>query len=233
MRKVFIFLGLLTTLPTVAEVVEDIHWGMDVEENVSFATAKECDKIVREALQANGFIPKKTGDYEQGPTVFSATENQEWKSVVKCMLSYDLVITTVIGLKENLQKAEQINDKIKALQQAKSNPAKTPQVEEITEKVVIADEKNQKQPETKQKQPINYFGKQKSISAPKGYKVLAAPTLAAEVLKEETRTSTIGAVGYIETAEGKFYISEYSWNQYQAGKDSNWIYIIPNESKSK
>jgi hypothetical protein len=187
-----------------AEMLEEVRWGMDIEENVSFTDAKVCDTVVREVLQENGFIPKKTGYYEQGPTIFSESEDKMQKSIVKCMLSYDLVITAVIGQKENLQKAEQINESIKNRQQ-------TPPVQQIDHV----------------EQAFTHFGLQQKIPAPHGHIIYAEPTLKSAILKQVAQPDMVEVVGYVTTEEGRFYVTQYSWTQYQAGKDPNWIYINP------
>lgn len=217
MKIKLIFLSGLIIFPVGADILEEVRWGMDIEENVSFANAEACNDVVRSVLQENGFIPKKTGYYEQGPTIFSVNEDNTQKSVVKCMLSYDLVVTAVIGLKENLQKAEQINDGIKNRQQTPPIPTTQQNSTPNTTQIEL----------NKQKQPFTNLGQQQKIPAPHGHIVLAGPTLESDILNQIAQPGTIEAVGYVETEEGKFYISQYSWEQYKAGKDPNWIYIFP------
>lgn len=221
MKIKLIFLSWLIIFPVGADILEEMRWGMDIEEDVSFANAEACNEVVRSVLQENGFIPKKTGNYEQGPTIFSVNEDNTQKSVVKCMLSYDLVITAVIGLKENLQKAEQINDGIKNRQQKQIPPVPTTRQNNTTNTNTTQIDLD------KQKKPFTHLGQQQKIPAPHGHIVLASPTLESDILNQIAQPGTVEAIGYVETEEGKFYISQYSWEQYKAGKDPNWIYIIP------
>jgi hypothetical protein len=225
MRIGLIFLSWIVISPAFAEILEEIHWGMDIEENVPFANAETCNEVARSVLQENGFIPNKTGYYEQGPTIFSVNEDKTQKSVVKCMLAYNLLITAVIGMKENLQKAEQINNDIKNRQQQQNQPI--PIGQQQNQPVPINQQENKQVEQNNQKKPFTYFGKQQTIPAPRGYMVLASPTLGADILNQVAQSGAVEVVGYVETAEGKFYISEYSWEQYKAGKDPNWIYISP------
>lgn len=214
----YFFLSCLLIFSVSAETLDNIRWGLDIQENVSFPNAETCNDVVRDALRQNGFTPQKTGYYEQGPTIFSVSTDQTQKSIVKCMLGYNLIITTVIGTKHNLSKAEQINSSIESYQS--SQPA-------IQPKPIVQPKRDETQPEVKAKQPFTYFGEQKQIPAPHGHMILASPMLGADVLNQVTQAGTVAVVGYVETAEGKFYISEFSWTQYKAGKDPNWIYIFP------
>lgn len=106
-------LGLILTTwiaPTVwAESIDEIKWGLMIEEKIHFDTPEACDAAVRQALVKAGFEHIQTGMYEQGPTIFGRSLKSQQKSLTKCLLNYDLLMTTVIGEKNNLVKATLIN----------------------------------------------------------------------------------------------------------------------------
>jgi hypothetical protein len=59
----------------------------------------------------------------------------------------------------------------------------------------------------------------------KGFIVKSAPYLQAKTLKETKTSGTLQIIGYLETDEGRFYMSNWSWKRAQNGKKSNWLWI--------
>lgn len=75
-------------------------------------------------------------------------------------------------------------------------------------------------------QEVQIFERIREIPAPGGHLVLAAPNLAAEVLKDVKESATVNASAALETHEGTFYISDWSYQRWRAQHiKPNWIYV--------
>ncbi len=60
-----------------------------------------------------------------------------------------------------------------------------------------------------------------------GYRVLAAPALAAEVKKTVALPEEVNIAGWLDTAEGRFYLSDWSLERRQRGESHFWIVSNP------
>ena len=63
------------------------------------------------------------------------------------------------------------------------------------------------------------------IKAPFGFVVKSDHYLQAKTLKEISTSTVIGAIGYLETDDGRFYMSSWSWDRALKGEPPNWIFI--------
>lgn len=63
------------------------------------------------------------------------------------------------------------------------------------------------------------------MTAPKGFIVKSAPYLQANTLKETHTSGTLQIIGYLETDEGPFYMSDWSWRRAKNGQKPNWLWI--------
>jgi len=63
------------------------------------------------------------------------------------------------------------------------------------------------------------------MTAPNGFIVKSAPYLQANILKETHKSGTLQIIGYLETDEGRFYMSDWSWKRAKNGQKPNWLWI--------
>lgn len=63
------------------------------------------------------------------------------------------------------------------------------------------------------------------MTAPDGFIVKSAPYLQANTLKETYIFGTLHVIGYLETDEGRFYMSNWSWKRAKNGQKPNWLWI--------
>ncbi len=54
------------------------------------------------------------------------------------------------------------------------------------------------------------------------------PSLYAKDVKIITTPEYINVAGYLNTENGRFYMSDWSWRRLSEGKDPNWVYIYEN-----
>ena len=92
--------------------LSDVSKGLDIQEKIHFSSADQCQETVTTALNNTGYTVEKAEEYKQGPTIWGVSEGRTNKSMTKCMLRYDLVITFVIGQKDNLKAAVDLNKEI-------------------------------------------------------------------------------------------------------------------------
>lgn len=113
---------MLLTLAAYAAPVDTVRIGQSTLEHIHFDSPEACDEAVQTALQQAKFAHDKTGFYDQGPAVFSKSQDGKHKAVSKCLLNYDLLATTVIGddARANLRYAIQINQNTKQALEAKA-----------------------------------------------------------------------------------------------------------------
>jgi hypothetical protein len=95
--------------------LSDVNKGLDVQEEIHFSSADKCQNTVATALNHTGYTVEKAETYPQGPTIWGVSRDRTHKSMTKCMLRYGLVITFVIGKKDNLTAAVNLNKEIKRL----------------------------------------------------------------------------------------------------------------------
>ena len=64
--------------------------------------------------------------------------------------------------------------------------------------------------------------------APYGHVVKEEPSLDSRTLKDVPEAHQVGVKGYVDTPEGRFFISDWSWdNLYLKGRKPNYIYVYP------
>ena len=56
------------------------------------------------------------------------------------------------------------------------------------------------------------------------FEVKTAPKTTSETIKTAS-TPTVGVVGYVDTKDGRFYITQWSWDRALTGKPPYWVYI--------
>jgi len=61
--------------------------------------------------------------------------------------------------------------------------------------------------------------------APNGFIVFYAPSRGSHVEKQTYTQAKLGMKGYVKNNEGFFYMTKWSWDQYQNGKRPNWVWI--------
>lgn len=69
--------------------------------------------------------------------------------------------------------------------------------------------------------------------APNGYLILDGPSLQANRIPASEVSATVLAGAYYDGPDGRFYISDWSWERFQSKRiPPNWVYILPpNESR--
>jgi hypothetical protein len=63
------------------------------------------------------------------------------------------------------------------------------------------------------------------ISAPNGFVIKNSPSLSASTIKEKRGYYNLGIVGHIDVDGQKFYMTEWSWSQYNKGKNPSWVLL--------
>jgi len=187
-----------------AAALDDVHWGFDAKPSLLFDSQEHCASAVLKALKKHGFEVRKTLNSEDGPTVFANTPKNAQKSLTKCLLATGTVVTVVIGTKNNLAKATAINA----------------EVEKIYQLGQLATVDNW------QLHLVTY-PKPEKVPAMQGHVVLDSPTRSARIVKQVETPSLVGCAAYVDTAEGRFYMSEYSLKRYQEEQTPSWIFIFP------
>jgi len=70
------------------------------------------------------------------------------------------------------------------------------------------------------------YSSTQKVTAPNGFVVKSEPRLQAKTLKDVGALTVINDVaGHLDTHEGRFYMSNWSWQQANQGKEPNWIYF--------
>lgn len=72
---------------------------------------------------------------------------------------------------------------------------------------------------------FNQYQETVSISAPNGFIMKSAPSLDASTIKVNNEYSDMDMAGHIEVDGTTFYMTQYSWQQYQKGKKPNWVIL--------
>ena len=70
---------------------------------------------------------------------------------------------------------------------------------------------------------IEFYDNQEKIYA-HYFEVKTAPKTTSKTIKTVS-TPTVGVVGYVDTKDGRFYITQWSWDRALIGKPSYWVYI--------
>lgn len=72
----------------------------------------------------------------------------------------------------------------------------------------------------------------REIDAAMGHTIYAKPSLSAKVLKSVPEAAKVMVAAYAEAPDGRFYISDWSWERYVQKKiEPNWIRIHPGEAQ--
>jgi hypothetical protein len=196
--------------------------GLDVQEEIHFSSADKCQNTVTTAMNNTGFTVEKAEKYEQGPTIWGVSRDRTHKSMTKCMLRYNLVITFVIGRQNNLTAAENLNKEIKRLVAGGETGTNWgPYSKDNSETM---DDGNYCEEYFAEWYNFISFPAVRKIETPRGSLILKAPTRNAEVVKRSSDPSLF-VIGYINTGEGKFYVTKYSCERYETGKDP-WYYLL-------
>lgn len=73
---------------------------------------------------------------------------------------------------------------------------------------------------------VSVYPETQSIPAPHGHLILTAPALNSTVVKRVQESTNVKVSAYRDTSEGRFYVTDWSWQRYQAKSiKPNWVYI--------
>lgn len=204
MKSIAFLLSLVFSHQVFAVNLENVHWGFDAKPSLLFDSQEQCASAAMKALEQQSFNVRKTSNPEDGPILFADAPNKSQKALVKCLLATGTVVTTVIGARDNLSKANAINADI----------------EKIYLQGQLATVDNW------QAHLVSYPEVEK-VPAMHGHVVLDSPTRAARIIKQIETPSLVGCAAYVDTAEGRFYMSEFSLKRYEEGQVPSWIFIFP------
>lgn len=224
-RTTIFILCLSMSFPSQAHL-SDVNKGLDIQENIHFSSADQCQRTVANALNNIGFTVDKTESYEQGPTIWGNNDLHE--SMTKCMLDYDLVITFVIGKQDNLTTAVNLNKEIQRLMIRNSMqmpPKFREEDDSVSEEDDLTEEVNDCRGDFTPWGDFTSFSAVRKIEAPKGFLVLETPSRKAKVVQNNPGPA-IFVIGYVETREGKFYMTKYSCERLNKGKEPYWSYVL-------
>ncbi len=215
MQKQWIFLALASAglaievaaaTPTIN--LEDIHWGFDAKPGLLFESQEQCLNAVTKALTERAFSVQKTLQPADGPTIFAYNADRTQKTLSKCLLDNGTVVTVVIGAGDNLTKAVAINAA----------------VEKAFQRGPLASVNNWQEHLVRYPQP-------QKIPAMHAHLVLDAPSRSARIIKQIETPSLVGCAAYVDTTEGRFYMSEFSFKRYQTGHKPSWIFVFPSPNQ--
>jgi len=198
--------------------LSDVRKGLDIQENIQFSNSEQCQNTVTTALKNNGFTVEKSEKYEQGPSIWGGDNTH--KSLTKCLLHYNLVITFVIGKTDNLTIAVNLNKEIKRLV---ANATKSI-LQAPKDDGTITAEKNYCGGDFTPWGDFTSFSFVRKIETPRGFLILKAPARNAEVVKR-SQDPAIFAIGYLQTKDGLFYMTKYSCERYENGDDPYWCVL--------
>jgi len=57
------------------------------------------------------------------------------------------------------------------------------------------------------------------------FEVKIAPKTVSETIKVVSKPTNVGVVGHVDTKDGRFYITQWSWDRALIGERPNWVYI--------
>jgi hypothetical protein len=76
---------------------------------------------------------------------------------------------------------------------------------------------------------FHQYSSPQPLLAPQGFVLKAAPFSKAKTLKSRSESAKLPIMGHLETRDGRFYLSQWSWKQVLKGQKPNWIWIPTQE----
>lgn len=202
--------------------LSDVSKGLDIQEKIHFSNADKCQETVTTALNNTGYTVEKAEKYEQGPTVWGVNADKTHKTMTKCMLRYDLVITFVVGKKDNLPEAVNLNKEIQRV--VAGGGTKRILQPQPKDDGGTTEEENLCAGNFTKWGDFTRFSFVRKIETPKGFLILKTPARNAEVVRR-SQDSSLFVIGYLQTKEDKFYVTKYSCERYENGDEPYW-YVL-------